>query len=170
MISRTLIPLALRFARYLHPAGEGCWLWNGAKNEHGYGVIGRGARGQGNAKAHRVAFEIFHGVRLQPSVTVLHRCDNPACVNPLHLASGTQRENLADMRRKGRGAPPPIRLGVEQPLAKLDPDKVRQIFQLHRTGMTSNQLASHFGVSRATIHAVLTRKTWRHIDVPDHLG
>jgi hypothetical protein len=34
---------------------------------------------------------------------ILHRCDNPQCCNPEHLFVGTQAENMADMRRKGRG-------------------------------------------------------------------
>ena len=170
MIRRPIIRVALRFARYLHPSGSGCWVWNGAKNEHGYGVLGRGRRGAGNVKAHRVAFELFHGVALDPSIKVLHRYDNPACVNPLHLIAGTQLDNIADMHGKRRAVPPPRLVGVKNPSAKLDEQKVIEIFRLHHTGLASRKLARHFGVSRYAICCVLKRKTWRHVDVTHHLG
>ena len=55
MRTRKRAPLDQRFWRYVQPSGEGCWHWQGAVNEHGYGVIGRAGRGTGLVKAHRMS-------------------------------------------------------------------------------------------------------------------
>jgi hypothetical protein len=77
-------------------------LWTGTVNQYrgGYGnfAISRSK----NRRAHRVAWELTYGVDLTPDVVIMHTCDTPACVRPDHLRAGTQADNLADMRDKGR--------------------------------------------------------------------
>ena len=165
-------PIGLRFIRHVHFCDCGCWEWTGARNEHGYGVIGRGRRGEGNIKAHRLSFEIFNAVQLNPEQVICHRCDNPACVNPGHLFVGTQQDNLADMIGKDRGSKPPLLLGTGNPRAKLNEDLVRRAFGLRENGASTYRIAHELGVSRPAICSVLNRKTWRHVDVrtSNHIG
>lgn len=59
---RSRQPLISRFARYVQVSPEGCWLWTGSKNACGYGVLGRGRRGEGLIRAHRLAYQLFHGI------------------------------------------------------------------------------------------------------------
>lgn len=79
---------------------ESCWEWLGSKDAKGYGTTG-GIRGL-PGKAHRAVYQVFEG-EIPEGMCVLHRCDNPGCVNPNHLWLGTQLENIADRDRKGRG-------------------------------------------------------------------
>ncbi len=55
--------------------------------------------------AHRVSWEMFCG-EIPAGQKVLHRCDVSLCVNPDHLFLGTQKENVHDCEKKGRGRHP----------------------------------------------------------------
>jgi hypothetical protein len=104
------IPTAELLSRY-DVAEGGCWQWAGYKNHLGYGRahIKVGERKYKLVAVHRLAFEHHRGP-IPHGRVVMHICDNPACINPDHLKLGTQADNLADMRAKGRHPnhrPPP---------------------------------------------------------------
>lgn len=90
-------PLSERFWSLVQK-GDGCWLWLGTFNK-GYGQIQVGGK---FCRAHRIAYELTHGVTLTPEQVLCHHCDNPACVRPDHMFVGTHADNVADMIRKGR--------------------------------------------------------------------
>src|SRR5438034_5336909 len=86
-----------------------CWLWTGSIRPDGRGWTTFG-RERGIILAHRLAWELTNGP-IPDGIAVCHHCDNPRCVRPDHLFLGTQRDNLRDMRKKGRGAIPAPRQG-----------------------------------------------------------
>lgn len=140
-------------------AGEaGCWPWRGRRHRKGYGYFGT------RAKAHRVAYELAFGVALAPSQFVLHRCDNPPCCNPAHLAVGTNADNVADRQAKGRqhkGARiGHIPRGEEIGRAKLTADDVRAI-RASDDGPTA--LAARYGLNKRTVLRIRKRERWAHV-------
>lgn len=79
----------------------GCWNWLLKLDPDGYGRVHRSGKQPEFLTSHRFSYEAFFGA-VPEGFNVLHRCDNPSCVNPDHLWVGTQIDNLADMHRKGR--------------------------------------------------------------------
>lgn len=78
-----------------------CWIWKGARNADGYGVIrGEGAKAP-LLLAHRVALSIALGRPIAPGMVAAHRCDTPPCVRPRHLYEATFKENNDDIARRG---------------------------------------------------------------------
>lgn len=83
---------------------RGCWLWTGAKTRGNYGELVHVVnRKQTGWRAHRLSWVLNKG-EIPDGLQVLHRCDNPPCVNPEHLFLGTQHDNITDMWLKGRQA------------------------------------------------------------------
>ncbi len=127
--------------------GPGCWEWQATKRFGGYGNFSVKGRMAG---AHRVSYALAHG-ECPGDVVVMHACDNPACVRPDHLQPGTQAENLADMRRKGRGSKPPTKQGEGHHLAKANDETVRLVREARAAGATLPDLSRRFGVPVPTV-------------------
>jgi len=129
---------------------SGCWLWLRAQNGAGYGTFHH-TRGRKNSKstlAHRFAYQRAKG-SIPLGAHVLHRCDNPICVNPEHLFVGTARDNLEDMAKKGRAS--------GQKLALADVQAIREDTR------SLKAVAADYGVSISLISKIRHRAVWEHL-------
>ena len=86
------------FSRTTLNPETGCVEWTGAKNDHGYGQI---VINYEKKYVHRLAYELFNGPVSKNSF-IMHRCDNPCCLNPRHLLLGDQDANMKDAASKKR--------------------------------------------------------------------
>ncbi len=91
--------LAQRLAYYSRPGPNGCVLWTGNKDGHGYGALKWQRK---KRQAPRLAWEDAKGPIPAETPHVLHYCDVPACINLNHLWLGTHAQNMADRDKKGR--------------------------------------------------------------------
>jgi len=84
-------------------AEDPCWVFTGGKDKDGYGQChaARCAKDAGVTRAHQLSYVCFNG-DIPSGLWVLHKCDNPSCVNPEHLFLGTAKDNNEDMWSKGR--------------------------------------------------------------------
>lgn len=70
----------------------GHWIWTGARDGNGYGMIGRGGRGTGNIGTHAAMWQMVHG-QPEDGLVYDHLCRTPLCCNPQHGEYVTRREN-----------------------------------------------------------------------------
>jgi predicted DNA-binding protein (UPF0251 family) len=135
------------------PDTDACVEWVGSVRRHGYGQV---RIGKSIASAHRVAYEIHRGSAA--GMFVLHKCDNPRCINPAHLFLGTQRDNMVDMTSKGRGVTPVQTVGESHKWAKLKDSEAVEVLELVRDGkLAQTEIGKMFGVSQATVSRIKMR-------------
>lgn len=128
-----------------------CWLWMGAKSDHGYGLI----RDRGVLRrATHVALQ-FDGRPRPEGLEALHECDTPPCVNPLHLSWGTHARNLEQMRERNRS-----NSGERNGAAKLTRELVEQMRRDRLGGDTYAVLAQRYGVAISSVSRIIRREQW----------
>ena len=151
-------PIAQRFEeRWIPVPWSGCWEWTMGRDSKGYGTIS--FKGQSSTRAHRLSWELHRGP-IPDGMHVLHKCDNPGCVNPDHLFIGTHDDNMADKAAKGRA---PSMAGEACPVSVLTDEAIDDIRREYATGLVKQrELAAKHGVSQTNISSIVRRATWRH--------
>lgn len=143
-----------------------CWVWT-ATAHNGYGYLGVGGRAGRPTQAHRVSWTLHYGP-IPEGLWVLHRCDNPPCVNPAHLFLGTVGDNNRDMYAKGRAGtqtrPHAMVRGAAHHRSKLTDTQIQEIRAAYAAGgVRQKDLAAQYGVYQSTIGRIIRRNNWTHV-------
>lgn len=133
---------------------DACWVWRGSSRGDRYGAI------KWRKKlwmAHRLSYTLAYGP-IPDGMDVLHRCDNPPCVNPTHLFPGTQQDNVIDKVVKGRQA-----RGQMITRARFTDQEIIAIRTKHANGATTRELATEYKTDTSYIRRIVLRKRWGHL-------
>lgn len=127
---------------------SGCSLWLGTLSSTGYPHIK--VKGQ-TRRVNRLVWESRNGP-IPEGLHVLHRCDNPACVNLDHLRIGTHQDNMNDKVAKGR-----------QPFGDICSRKLTeaQVAKIKTDRRPQNIIAAAYGVSKPYISRIKSGKKRR---------
>lgn len=130
---------------YLKDTQTSCWVWKKSKTKLGYGKASYNGK---QITAHRLSFILNKG-EIPLGLFVLHKCDNPSCVNPDHLFLGTQSDNIKDMHNKKRGC--------KQPNIKITDE---MLYKIKNSSLSQRELALLYNVHQSTISKLKQRKIY----------
>jgi hypothetical protein len=141
--------IARFFDKTMPEPNSGCLLWLASVDGNGYGRFGLNGR---SCRANRVAWAIANGP-IPHGFVIMHRCDNPACVEATHLTAGTYQQNAWDMYAKGRDKK-----------RKLTVDAVRRARELRARGqLVVRAFSREHGVDPAAVRHALNGATFARV-------
>jgi hypothetical protein len=131
-----------------------CWSMIGHKR---YGSVRAG--GEMHA-AHRVAYHIAKGP-IPDGHHIAHLCDNPRCINPLHLEAATPAENVRQAVERFKMVP---RRGERAGTAKMTREQVvAAIEECKATNHGYRRIAKRLGLPPSAVKDVLSGRSWQHL-------
>lgn len=139
--------------------GDDCLPWPFAKDRR----VGRGQLGHDGKHywAHRLMCKLAHGEPPTPKHQAAHNCGKGhyGCCNPKHLEWKTNSANQLDRAVNGNAL-----RNRNGPRPSLPPDKLAQIHQMRRAGMTQVAIGNRLGVSLGCVQYWLKYRAARGND------
>lgn len=126
---------------------DGCWIWTGAKSSAGYGQLRHKNK---LYYAHRISYKLHYG-KDPGEFHVLHKCDNPACVNPEHLSLGSHLDNMHDCIKKRRRHD-----GAKACLTEKMVIDIKDLYEKKK--ITQKAIAEKYGVDQSHICKIVNGK------------
>jgi hypothetical protein len=111
----------------------------------------------------RNIYEEYYKTIIPKNMVIRHKCDNPPCINPLHLDIGTMQDNSNDMVSRGRQLK-----GSQKFSAKLTEEQVieikRKLLLDYEKG-DIRRFAKKYKVGVGIISNIRNNKDWKHIKI-----
>lgn len=132
---------------------NGCWVCvSHSKDKDGYPKVYRNKK---YYQMNRYVYEIFNS-NIPLGHVIRHTCDNPNCINPNHLISGTHYDNQQDKVNRKRQS-----FGERNGQCVLKEYEVLEILQDNK--LSYSQLMKKYNVGKTTIAQIKQGKTWRYL-------
>lgn len=125
---------------------HGCLIWTGTRNPLGYGVF---IASKHRTSAHRWSWSHQNGP-IPLGGQILHKCNNPSCVNPEHLKLGDHLDNMKDRKDCGNYA-------YRGRLSRED------IITIYNSPKSDPVIAKQFSLSRSLVYNI--RKGYLHSSI-----
>lgn len=142
---------------------SGCLVWTKYVSKKGYGYF---THKRQIYRSNRAAWQAFVG-EIPAGLSVLHLCDNPACIEITHLYLGTDKDNGADKALRGRAARHVGELNGNRQLTERKVKLIKALLRSIREGTPKvkgySLLARAFSVSISTIKHIALGHTWSYL-------
>lgn len=107
-------------------------------------------------RIHRIMYEKYNS-EIPEGLWVLHKCDNPTCINPEHLYVGTAQDNTNDMVQRNRNVTCP---GEKHGNSKLTEE---QVIKIINSSLNSTELSKEYGIPRRYVGAIQRGEKWEYL-------
>ena len=140
---------------------NGCFICTSHSRNKGYPLSWFNGK---KVRLSRFVYEQMHG-EIPEGHVIRHKCDVRACINPEHLETGTQQENIWDAYKRNRMK---CCVGERNSNAKLTIEKVKEIKVALENKSDSNYgLARRYGVSDMAIRKIKKGQMWAYVKITD---
>lgn len=136
---------------------NGCFVVTSHRlNKDGYSGLYHNGRHQ---RAHRLVYQECFG-ELPDDLVVRHKCDNPCCINPEHLESGTHTENMRDAVNRRRNA-----YGERNGRTVINEETAREVKRMVGEGKSTIEIMKELNLKEHIVRRIRERKAWKYIDL-----
>lgn len=136
---------------------NGCYICDShATNKDGYPMIN--FNGKTWIGSRFIYTEMFG--KIPKGLVIRHKCDDPGCINPEHLETGTILQNARDAVERNRNSK-----GSKRWNAKLIEEQVREIKRMLAQGISNNDIADVFKINFRVVSSIRNKRTWRDVEI-----
>lgn len=134
-----------------------CYIWPKYCDTIGYGKFWDCDKRK-MVYAHRFCYEFFCETINDSEKFVMHRCDNPSCINLTHLKLGNPKENSLDKAKKKRTKGFPTLKGEKHTQAKFSDKEILEMRKLYDSGISINYIRDKFEISLSHLKRIINKK------------